>query len=51
MPGLKNILQNVKWETQQEQDFRSSCIEAIGFILQSVKDKPEVCKNDAIEIC
>ena len=28
----------------------ASCIEVIGFILTSVKDKPEVCKKDAVEI-
>lgn len=51
MPGLKQILKTVKWETQQEQELRSNCIEATGYILTSVKDKPEVCKADAIEIC
>ena len=51
MPGLKQILKTVKWETQQEQELRSSCIEATGYILTAVKDKPEVCKADAIEIC
>ena len=51
MPGLKTILKTVKWETQQEQELRSNCIEATGYILTSVKDKPEVCKADAIEIC
>ena len=51
MPGLKNILASVKWETQQEQELRASCIEAIGYILTSVKDKPEVCRADASEIC
>lgn len=50
MPGLKMILANTKWETQQEQELRASCIDCIGFILTSVKDKPEICKADAIEI-
>jgi len=50
MPGLKNILGSVKWETQQDQELRASCIEVIGFILTSVKNKPEICKQDAIEI-
>lgn len=50
MPGLKNILSTVKWETQQDQELRASCIEVIGFILTSVKNKPEICKQDAIEI-
>ena len=44
-------MKTVKWETQQEQELRSSCIEATGYILTAVKDKPEVCKADAIEIC
>ena len=44
MPGLKNILQNTKWDTEQEQELRSNCTECVGYILTSVKDKPEVCK-------
>jgi hypothetical protein len=51
IPGLKNILATVKWETQKEQELRANCIEAIGYILMSVKSKPEICKQDAIEIC
>jgi len=51
MPGLKSILTSVKWDTQQEQELRSSCIESIGYILTSVKDDPEICKPDAIEVC
>jgi len=50
MPGLKVILASTKWETQQEQELRASCIECIGYILTSVKDKPEICKADAIEV-
>lgn len=30
---------------------RASCIESIGYILTSVKNKPEVCKQDALDIC
>lgn len=51
MPGLKTILSTTKWETQQQQELRASCIECIGYILTSVKDKPEICKADAIDIC
>jgi len=51
MPGLKNILETVKWETIQEQELRSSCIECIGYILTSVKNNKELCKQDAIQIC
>ena len=51
MPGLKNILQTVKWETSQEQELRANCIDCIGFIITSVKDQPEICKQDAIQIC
>lgn len=50
MPGLKVILSTTKWETQQEQELRASCIDCIGYILTSVKGKPEICKADAIEI-
>jgi hypothetical protein len=50
MPGLKVILTTTKYETQQEQELRASCIDCIGYILTSVKNKPEICKNDAIEI-
>ena len=51
MPGLKNILQTVKWETSQEQELRANCIDCIGFIITSVKDQPDICKQDAIQIC
>jgi len=51
IPGLKSILTTVKWETQKDQELRSNCIESVGYILTSVKDKPEICKADAIEIC
>ena len=50
MPGLINILRTVKWETQQQQELRANCIECIGFILTSVKNKPEICKADAIVV-
>lgn len=40
MPGLKNIIATVRWETQQEQELRAQCIECIGYILTSVKNKP-----------
>lgn len=51
MPGLKKILVDTKWETQQDQQLRASCIECIGFILSSVKEKPEICRQDAIDVC
>ena len=51
MPGLKHIINTTKWETQQEQEMRAQCIDCIGYILTSVKNKPEICKNDAIEVC
>lgn len=50
MPGLINILQTVKWETTQEQELRANCIDCIGFIITSVKDQPEICKQDAIQV-
>lgn len=50
MPGLVQILQTAKAETEQEQQLRASCYECIGHILTSVRTKPEVCKNDAIAI-
>ena len=50
MPGLVNILQTAKSETDQEQQLRASCFDCIGAILTSVKSKPEICKNDAIAI-
>lgn len=50
MPGLVSILETTKYETQQDQELRASCIEVIGFILTSVKDQPEVCHDDAIVI-
>ena len=51
MPGLKTILQTVKWENEKDQELRSNCIETIGYILTSVKNSPEICKQDAIEVC
>jgi hypothetical protein len=51
MPGLKTILQTVKWENEKDQELRSNCIETIGYILTSVKDSPEICRQDAIEVC
>lgn len=43
MPGLKQILVTMPMDTKQQQELRSHCIQAIGFILTAVKDKPEVC--------
>lgn len=51
MPGLKIVLQNYKWEDEKDQTIRSNSIETIGYILNSVKDKPELCKEDAIWVC
>lgn len=51
MPGLKTILQTVKWEDDKDKELRSNCIETIGYILTSAKDSPELCKQDAIEVC
>ena len=44
MPGLKTILQTVKWENDKDKELRSNCIETIGYILTSAKDSPEICK-------
>jgi len=50
MPGLKHILSTVPMETKQQQELRAHSIQTIGFILHSLKDKPELCKNDALEV-
>ena len=50
MPGLLSILDTTKYENQKDQELRASCIEVIGFILTSVKDQPEICKDDSIVI-
>ena len=50
MPGLINILQTVKSETDAEQNLRASCYDCVGSILTAVKHKPEMCKADAITI-
>lgn len=50
MPALKKILQITPFETQSQQDLRAQCISTIGTMLDSVKDQPEVCKADAMEI-
>ncbi|TNV74745.1 hypothetical protein FGO68_gene4951 [Halteria grandinella] len=50
MPGLKQILATMPMETQAQQELRAHCIQTIGFILTAVKDQPEVCKADALEV-
>lgn len=50
MPALKKILQITPFETQSQQDLRAQCISTIGTMLDSLKDQPEVCKADAMEI-
>ncbi|CDW84107.1 importin beta- [Stylonychia lemnae] len=50
MPGLKQILATVPWETQQQQELRAHCIQTIGFILNSVKDQTDICRSDALEV-
>lgn len=50
MPGLKKILIEMPMNTQQEQELRAHCIQTIGFILTALKDKPEICKQDALEV-
>lgn len=47
MPGLKQLLQSVKMETNKQKELRSHVIQAIGFIMEAVKDQPEKCKADA----
>ena len=49
IPGLKQILATMPMDTKQQKELRSHCIQAIGFILTAVKDRPEVCKADAFE--
>ena len=50
MPGLKSILQTTPFVTSAQKDLRASCIASIGYIFESVKDQPEVCKADAHEV-
>jgi len=50
MPGLKEIMISTPNESNKQKDLRASSIEAIGYILESVKEKPEVMKADAIEV-
>ena len=50
MPGLKHILNTMPMDTKRNQELRAQCIQTIGFILTAVKDRPEVCKQDALEV-
>jgi importin-5 len=50
MPGLKQILNTMPMENKQQQELRAHCIQTIGFILTAVKQQPEVCKADALEV-
>jgi hypothetical protein len=50
MPGLLTILKDTPMETKNQKELRSNCIQAIGCILESVADKPEVCHADAREV-
>lgn len=47
MPGLKELLKSTPFETKTQQELRANCIMTIGCILDSVKDQPEVCREDA----
>lgn len=38
------------YETTAQQELRANCITTIGCIIESVKDKPEICLRDAHEI-
>jgi hypothetical protein len=37
-------------QTTAQKDLRANCISAIAVILDSVKDQPELCRADALEI-
>lgn len=50
MPALKQLLKMTPNQTKQQKELRANCIETIGNILDSVKDKPELCRQDALEI-
>lgn len=36
--------------TKDQKELRANCISTIGNILDSVKEKPELCRADALEI-
>lgn len=50
MPGLKQLLATTPYETDAQQNLRANCIQTIGCILESVKQTPEVCLEDAKEV-
>ena len=50
MPGLKEILRITPLETKAQKDFRANCIQTIGCIFDSVKDQPQICKDDALQV-
>ena len=50
MPGLKQILNTMAMDTKSQQELRAHCIQTIGFILTAVKDRPDICRADALEV-
>lgn len=37
-------------DTKQQRELRGNAIQTIGNILDSVRDQPELCRQDALEI-
>ena len=50
MPGLMSILQNTPSNDQKQKDLKASCISAMGTLFESMKNKPEICGQDAKSI-
>lgn len=50
MTALKQILSITPTETTPQKELRANCISAIGAILDSVKDQPQLCREDALQI-
>jgi hypothetical protein len=50
MPGLKSLLQTTPYESKEQKELRSNCIQTIGSIFESVKSQREMCAQDAIEV-
>ena len=50
MPGLKELLRVTPMDTKQQRELRGNAIQTIGNILDSVRDQPELCRQDALEI-
>lgn len=46
MPGLKQLLATTNSNEKEQSELRATCIMTIGTLIEALRDKPEVCKDD-----